>query len=705
MEFQDNALSPIARKACDSLARLIDSRAGYHHRPAQRRMCEIVADTLARTTPVRHSLVEAPAGTGKGVASLLASAMVAAQEARRVVVATSSQTVGERILLNDWEPVRAALGWGRAAIAKGRSRYLCPARLVRAMNEPVTAKNTKMSIEAGQFARLLADGWTGDRDHLDIPVTDSVWRLFTTENRACHRRHCEFFDSCPYYKAREKLRHADVLVTTHDLFVSDLDAGGGIFLPKPEQTLYILDDGHRLPDRARHGFARSVRIDRMLRILEHVPVDIAGPLRQVRDVETAILVRNTLAAARTLHAGLATLLTAFENHGPLQVSPESESGVTLLTAGHGASVLREHATILADQGETLDYTMFALFHRITHLRGQGVLDPEMAEDVLMATGRARARVREQTELWMRVQSEDWTKLQGHGWIEAGSDPDGSGYRVTNAPLQVHELLAARFFDRARASIITSPTLTRRGDFSAIRHDLGLSGRQDTHEEILAESLAASRATLEVMDPGGDPLDLDEHARSVGEAIPSLLDPTSGTLIVFASRRERDAVVATLPDQVLADLEVEGTHATHVLVERHRQRLASGRRSILAGTIAFAETVDLPGDLCRHIIITRIPFPAANDALLAARAEQLALKGKNPFIELVVTEATQRLIRAMARLLRREEDSGRITVLDPRLTHTGYGAAILQCLPHYATGNPAYAPSHAASTTERAKLEN
>ena len=52
------------------------------------------------------------------------------------------------------------------------------------------------------------------------------------------------------FRAREGLEEADVIVTNHDLVLSDLRLGGGVILPAPEDSLYVFDEGHQLPPNA-----------------------------------------------------------------------------------------------------------------------------------------------------------------------------------------------------------------------------------------------------------------------------------------------------------------------------------------------------------------------------------------------------------------------------------------------------------------------
>jgi ATP-dependent DNA helicase DinG len=52
------------------------------------------------------------------------------------------------------------------------------------------------------------------------------------------------------------------------------------------------------------------------------------------------------------------------------------------------------------------------------------------------------------------------------------------------------------------------------------------------------------------------------------------------------------------------------------------------------------------------------------------------------MEIAVPDACLRLIQACGRLLRNEEDSGTVTLLDRRLVTQRYGKAILNALPPF-----------------------
>lgn len=115
---------------------------------------------------------------------------------------------------------------------------------------------------------------------------------------------------------------------------------------------------------------------------------------------------------------------------------------------------------------------------------------------------------------------------------------------------------------------------------------------------------------------------------------------------------------------------------------HHARIEAGEGSILCGVASFAEGIDLPDKDCTHVIIAKIPFAVPDSPVDATRAEWLEARGRNPFMELAVPEASFRLIQAAGRLLRSESDMGRVTILDPRLREKFYGRMMVKALPPF-----------------------
>jgi len=83
-----------------------------------------------------------------------------------------------------------------------------------------------------------------------------------------------------------------------------------------------------------------------------------------------------------------------------------------------------------------------------------------------------------------------------------------------------------------------------------------------------------------------------------------------------------------------------------------------------------------------VIIAKLPFAVPDDPVQEARAEWIQAGGGNAFRTLSLADACLRLVQACGRLLRTDEDSGRITILDRRLISKSYGRELLAALPPF-----------------------
>lgn len=66
----------------------------------------------------------------------------------------------------------------------------------------------------------------------------------------------------------------------------------------------------------------------------------------------------------------------------------------------------------------------------------------------------------------------------------------------------------------------------------------------------------------------------------------------------------------------------------------------------------------------------------------AHAEYIERRGGNPFLQIAVPEASKKLIQSVGRLLRKEQDSGRVVLLDRRIITKRYGKSLLDSLPPF-----------------------
>ena len=191
------------------------------------------------------------------------------------------------------------------------------------------------------------------------------------------------------------------------------------------------------------------------------------------------------------------------------------------------------------------------------------------------------------------------------------------------------------------------------------------------------------AVLSVPNMISNPKDFPAHTAEVAELLPALLAQEQSALVLCTSWRQLRGLVDGLADaETAAALQVQGQSSKRAMLKAHHERVDAGQPSYLLGLASFAEGVDLPGAYCRHVIVVKLPFSVPDDPVDAAIAELAEAEGRNPFMEISVPDAAMKLVQACGRLIRNENDQGRITLLDKRVLTHRYGRALLDSLPPF-----------------------
>ncbi|HEX5792780.1 MAG TPA: DEAD/DEAH box helicase, partial [Rheinheimera sp.] len=244
-------------------SRIKDTLPNYQPRAGQNQLVAEIAKIIAGAyhRNERIGLIEAGTGTGKSLAYMLAAIPYALVQKKKVVIATATVALQEQLVNKDlpFFQQHSKLLF-EFSLVKGRQRYACIERLRQQQKHPelfATAANA-----AFDWQPLLNNWqqrkWLGDRDTLAAPLTEELWQRVVADPVHCHkadRRHM----NCPFHLARAEIDSADVLVVNHALLLADLASGNSI-LPAPDDTLYIIDEAHHLPDIARDYFAAQAQL-------------------------------------------------------------------------------------------------------------------------------------------------------------------------------------------------------------------------------------------------------------------------------------------------------------------------------------------------------------------------------------------------------------------------------------------------------------
>jgi ATP-dependent DNA helicase DinG len=675
-------------------------------RLGQRTMIAEIARTLGgiatdeegvRTEGDHVVVVEAGTGTGKTLAYLLAAVPVAREQSKTVVVSTATISLQEQLINRDIPDVQLHSGIAfTAALAKGRGRYLCLAYLDRLMT-PADQNPTLALFDAWQLAatdretaKLYADmhdaiqggSWAGDRDDWPGMVTDDQWQKVAADYHGCTGRHCPFYDECFFFKARSLLGDARVIVANHDLVLADLALGGGQVLPPPEKTIYVFDEAHHLPDKALNHLACSVG----LRSSQQWVRERSKWLDMAAREAAAPMVDDWREDFQELAP---SLVEALEDTWQALQPMALQGGTQDSDSGRW-----QHRFGLRDELPGMESLWANLAGLCTRLLRWNEGVGQFVNDCL--EGHRSELARATAEAWIVVVNSDRSRLENLAqvvhvfasaatpeqpwarWLDVIEGQTQQDIALCTSPILAGPLLRSLLWDRCHGAVATSATLTALGTFARFRERAGIPDNA-VMAEVPSPFDYPAVATLWIADSEALPESGLRHSMLVVDTLARQAS-RFGSLVLFTSRRQMEEVHALLPADLGQAVLMQGRDSKQALVDKHRQRVDEGERSILFGLASFAEGIDLPGAYCETLIIARLPFAVPDAPVDAALSEFVEARGGKPFFDITVPDAAIRLKQMVGRLIRTETDTGNIFLLDTRVLRKSYGKRLLKSLP-------------------------
>ncbi|MEX0941585.1 MAG: ATP-dependent DNA helicase DinG [Pseudomonadales bacterium] len=684
-------------------SRLLDSK-GYVARYCQRRMVADIANTLGnigvdadnnRTSDGHIAVIEAGTGTGKTVAYAVATLPLARALGKRLVIATATVALQEQIVLRDLPDLHEHSGLDFSfALAKGRRRYLCLSRLDQVLQSSGSTNHTLSLYDDEVFATDASDqalyesmlqklgrgDWDGDRDNLAQEVEDRAWFKVSTDHVQCTGRQCSHFRNCYFYKAREQIHKVDCIVTNHDLVLADLMMGGGAVLPAPEDTIYVFDEGHHLPDKAINHFSSFLQVRTTQSWLEQVGPNLTQLTAEVGDI--AGLPAGLRAMVDRVEDVIASLEEAMTTLGAFRDDAEIDGSDKRYRFTRGM-VTEEVRTLAADiygvvrkLAAQIEPIELALEDRLADADDA---ERESVEHWLPVVAAITSRLSGACALWQDYMTADPEAGPPHArWITF-REPDDI---IANAsPVAVHQTLNELLWSRCFGAVVTSATLAVAGNFERFARRAGI-GENNRFNALPSPFRFEQQATLRIPRMEVDPREADRHNEMIAALLPELLKDVQGGLVLFTSWRQMFRVTELLDSAFMSLVLSQGTFSKVEIVGRHKIQIDAGEQSIIFGLASFAEGIDLPGKYCDHVVIAKIPFAVPDDPVGATLSEWIESRGGNAFQEIMIPDAALRMVQACGRLLRTETDTGVISILDRRLVSQRYGSLLLNALPPF-----------------------
>jgi len=635
---------------------------GYEQREEQIRLADTVSSTMEAGG---SALIEAGTGIGKSFGYLVPAILRILERGERVVVSTHTIALQEQIVNKDLPLLRAAIESEldrtfSAELVKGRGNYLSIRRL-----ELASKKSEKLfrdhasqdSLRAIQdWAYETEDGTLATLPQLQRP---GVWDRVQSDSGNCMGRRCPRHEMCFYQQARRRMERADLLITNHALFFSDLAlrAGGVGFLPKYAHV--VLDEAHAIEDVACEHFGLSLSQGRVNHLL--------ATLYQVRTK------KGYLTSVRVPGDEQDRLGRAIDATHRAYGASEDFFDRVIRRAGERVGSVR-----LGEPGEvdnTLTDPFSSLALSLARLKEVAAQEEDKYELNAYAE-RARA-IAEEAEMLV-----DQSVPGCAYWIEvARSAAASGGVRATFAcaPVDVAPILREKLFESEASVTLTSATLTTAG--GSFAHTKARLGCDEASELVMGSPfLHAEQMEMFVDDTMPEPRAPDYVERLGASVLHHVRATGGGAFVLFTSYATMRETLERIEPELSADgrrVWMQGRDgARSAILEAFRER----DDGVLFGTASFWQGVDVRGRSLRNVIITRLPFEPPDRPLTEARLERIRERGGNPFRDETLPRAIIRFKQGIGRLIRSASDEGRVVVLDPRLACSSYGRLFMDAVP-------------------------
>lgn len=660
----ENIQSTITNEEMDLIRRVyqvLSASPKFRKKTQQRQLIGFAGNILSTGN---IGIAEAPTGIGKTISYLVSGIAASIVREKRLIVSTATVALQNQIMLKDILTVTSAyrkLGYEvDTSLMKGRERYVCNVKLFDMQPQhDMFNQNVDADLIHTLQDDIETNIWDGELETTSRVIPITLWNDIKSDRHSCNGEQCPAYHSCGYYKNVIHAKRANVIVANHSLVLSGMMYVPNSLYAEFDKNLYVFDEGHHIAEKANSIFASTINSEmgwlnnRMKLYLEKSSAPSA--LRTNSNLQCTVIVERMKAANRYMQTYSKNNMKMIRfKHGEI---PESIKGYLLEIQVALKSLMSNQFDFIDSKGnltrkDKLDYIAF---------KGN-------IEETMVA-------IQQFTEHHDNAPVAKWAEQYGKEW------------RFMSSPFDAGNILYHKIWKHALEKksgiLITSATLATDGKFDHILREIGLRAEQSKTLRLstpYAEAYSKVRLTVPRM--RFMPENVEGHTKEVLEYVKYAFEHTDGgILVLFASSQQMKDVYEGMSEAMQSSILMQGMYGFNEIIESHFEHIQNNMPSMIFGLATFAEGVDLPGLLCTRVIITKIPFPSPEEPLIAAACEWNNKRQDNSaFAMVMIPKAVMRFKQSIGRLVRSEDDYGRIDVLDRRLLEKSYGKRLIGDIP-------------------------
>lgn len=577
----------------------------------------------------QHVLVEAGVGIGKTYAYVVPLLYYHKKYGKPIIIATSTIALQEQ-LANDIKTIEKILDYYPSVfIAKGQSHFLCINRLEQYF---VGKEDTEEYI---YYEEICRGGYERSNWNMDIP--DQIWNRInvSTFNPVTCRQTCPHKDRCFYYQLRIELKDTNgFILCNQDLLAMNMKkrSRGNTEIFVSDYEYIVIDEVHNLESRIRNAHTIAVSYSECKKLMW----DLSRNNKRMG----GLLDKRIEYCLTLLDRVFSNLLVQVKEQDKNAIKEDKE--IEKYYVNNSIKELCDLVKTLNDiiEAASLDFGM---------------------EDTYRTRGEDETleKLEEQYDFFYSLSKNVSNDIF---WMTVNTKKR-NGIIVYKCPKNVNEITERLLFSSEHfKTIMTSATV---------------SSGESNYDYFIANTNLPLDNTM-VCDSKESPFDYDSHAiiyytenlphpsservafieKGVDEVI-NLLNITEGkALILFTAKRDMIEVYTKLKERVPYKILIQksGSSQNDVIAE-----FKADTNSVLLGTGSYWEGISIEGKTLSNLIIFRLPFPVPEPIIDYKRSIS-----KDGLMDVSVPEMIIKLKQGIGRLIRNKNDSGIVSIIDPRL---------------------------------------
>jgi len=674
--YENDILQKIFSSDSEILNKVLSN---FSYRKQQLDMSEVIADCIKNQF---SAALEAGTGVGKSLAYLLPAAIFALKTGKRVLVSTNTINLQDQLYLKDLPLVQSILSELdpdiediNFSILKGRDNYLCIKNYGNQfVDEDVDQDYSRF---LAKMAVWISKTETGEKSELGLSnyVNNNYWRRISPKNKI----NCYGFDGpCFLRESREKAESSHIVIVNHALLMTDLKSVNSVI---PDYDVLIIDEAHNLEDVASQhlGWKLDERdLKDIVRInygkydlIEMIANLIKREFKNDVDFDQAEnKLKRMISMIEELNIKSRNLFKSFnqivitkgnKNSGHNSLRIDIDSNFPEL------KFVRDDWDELKLKLDKLKYDLINYYKDSKEKITGNKIQFENWYDLF----------EQWIENWEEAKNnlDEFLKLSNNEmvyWIE--HNEQFNNHVFFSAPINVSKILNENLFQNAKTVILTSATLNSNDEFNHLIQTTGLNA---DHTKSFGSPFDYDNS-VEILLPTMFPEpNADNYQEELDKIIfENVLTSNGRAMVLFTSykslRNTQKSLKRKLEEYNINVLAQGVDGNPYQIIKRFKKN----PKSLILGTSSFWEGIDIDDGSLDLLIITKLPFDVPTHPLFESRSA----KYNNSFMEYALPRAILKFKQGFGRLIRNEKDTGKVLLLDSRITSKRYGKLFLEALP-------------------------